>query len=154
MLITKNDAIAISTDIENAINAILEKHNLKVNKIRSKYGDEYQFSISASPIKLNDKGVSVTSPEAQEFIMFGKHYGFDNPEATLGATFISNGKTLKFTGLSTRKSKFPVHAIDTKTQKSFGYPMTVLARLEGFNADLVPNYLRSELGLPEVKVGA
>lgn len=154
MLVTKNDAVAISTEIENAINQILAKHNLKANKIRSKYGDEYQFTISASPIKLNDKGVSVTSPEAQEFIMFGKHYGFENPEASLGATFTSNKMTLKFTGLNTRKSKFPVYGVDIKTNKSYGFPMSVLTRLEGFNADLVPNYLRSELGLPEVKVGA
>lgn len=147
MLVNKEQAIAINSEIEKAVLEILKKHNLQVGKIRTKYGDEYSFSINAVPLKLNESGVNVNSLEAQNWAVVGSSYGFENPEAVLGVIFTANKKEYKFTGVNTRKEKFPVTAIEVSSGKSYGFPAKVLSKLPNFEESKVATWVRSEFGL-------
>lgn len=149
--VTKKQTEVIGKEIEIAVKAILEKHNMELTKVRGKYGDVFAFSVEASPINRNENGVNLASSDARTFMQVGKDYGFENPADTLGKTFTSNRKTFKFVGLNLNKRKFPVCAVDLETNQSFGFTLVALRKIEGFNADLIPTWMRDDFQLTTSK---
>ena len=153
MEISKAQAIAITNEINETVDAILAKHNLQVLKRSTKYGEEYNFTIKAVAITLNEAGVNIDSPEAKNWIAVGDSYGFKNPSEVLGSTFKNAGKEYKFLGINLRKEKFPLSTIEVATGKMYGFPMKALKQLPNFDETQVPAWIRMELGLPvDVKV--
>lgn len=146
--VAKKQAEVINAEIEKAVKAILEKHNMEITKFRGKYGDILGFSIEATPINRNENGINVSTPEAREFLQYGKDHGFENPAEILGKTFVVEGKTYKFAGLNLNKPKFAVVAIEVKSGKQFGFTKVALRKIEGFNPDLVLTWMRDDFKLP------
>jgi hypothetical protein len=142
-LVSKEQAVVICDEIEQAVKEILAKHKMEIAKVRRKYGNALVFNLEASPINLNANGVNSGSIIAQTFLQYGKDYGFANPEEALGKTFKTKGRTFKLVGMNLNKSKFPVEAIDIATGESFGFTLFALKKIEGFDLDCVPSWMQS-----------
>ena len=148
MSVSKELAIQITKEIDESARAILAKHNLQLLKQSTKYGHEFSYTIKAVAITLNETGVNVNSPEAQNWLEVGTSYGFKNPANVLGATFIVNRKEYKFMGINLRKEKFPLSAIEIATGKGYGFPLKALMQLPDFDANEVSTWIRMDMGLP------
>ena len=147
MNVTKDKAREITAEIEVAVKAIFEKHELQPSKIRSKYGDGYQVSIQADAIEMNDSGVNLASTESQVWISIGNKYGFENPASVLGAEFVQNGKPFKFLGMNPNASKFPLVAKNLKDGKTYKLTVGSVKLMPNFNPQAVAEYLKFELGV-------
>ena len=153
MTISKTLAVEITNEIDQAVKAILAKHNLQLLKQSTKYGDEFNYTVKAVAVDLNDSGVNVNSPEALNWIAVGNTYGFKFPLDVLGGIFVNAGKEYKFVGINLRKEKFPLSAIEVATGQSYGFPLKALMQLPEFDVDRVPTWIRLDMGLPvDVKV--
>lgn len=129
--LTKAKAQAISDDINKAIADVLAKHNMETLSVKTSYGDYYAFTLKASEVKLNDKGVNMASPSAQAWLQFGKSiYNVENPEALLGAEFKASGKVFKFTGVNLNATKMPFEATCLNDGKSYKFTNKVLEALK------------------------
>jgi hypothetical protein len=109
--VAKATAQAVSAEIKEAVDAILAKHNLQVNKLNTKYGDLYEFKIQASPINLNEDGINMTSTEVLDYQRFGyyatvitpdKKVEFASVTAPIGTKVKLNGKVYAFAGIRSR----------------------------------------------------
>ena len=147
MNVTKDQAKAITQEIEVAVKAIFEKYELQPSKIRSKYGDGYQFSVQADAIDINESGVNLASTESQVWISIGKQYGFENPASVLGAEFVQNGKPFKFLGMNPNASRFPLVAKNLKDGKTYKLTVGSVKLMPTFNPQAVAEYLKFELGI-------
>ncbi len=147
MNVTKDQAKAISKEIEEAVRVIFEKYELQPSKIRSKYGDGYQISIQADTINMNESGVNLGSTESQVWISLGKQYGFETPASVLGAEFVQNGKPFKFLGMNPNATRFPLVAKNLKDGKTYKLTVGSLKLLPTFNPQAVSEYLKFELGI-------
>lgn len=104
-LITRQQAQAITEEISEAVTAILSKHGLAEPKIKTTYGDYYQFKVQAAPLEEGANGVNLNSPEAQAYLLDAKYDDDLDPDA-LGREFTVQGRTFVFTGSLTRGKKF------------------------------------------------
>jgi len=147
MNVSKDKAQAITKEIQAAVVAILEKHELQASKVRSKYGDGYQISIQADAIDINASGVNLASTEAQVWTQVGKSYGFADPASALGAEFIQNGKPFKFLGFNSNASRFPLVAKNLADGKTYKLTVGSLKLVPNFDPQAVAEYLKSELGV-------
>ena len=155
MSVSKELAIQITKEIDESARAILAKHNLQLLKQSTKYGHEFSYTIKAVAITLNETGVNVNSPEAQNWLEVGTSYGFKNPADVLGGTFVNARKEYKFIGINLRKEKFPLSAIEVATGKQYGFPLKALMQLPNFDEKQVSTWIRMDMGLPiDVKVKA
>ena len=91
--ITKDKARTIMADLELAAAHVLEKHGMVVGKVSSKYGDGFQFTVTANKPEMNDSGVDSNNTDAQAFLNYAWEYGITDAKAALGATFTQGGKT-------------------------------------------------------------
>ena len=148
MSVSKSLAIEITKEIDESVKAILAKHNLQLFKQSTKYGDEYNYTVKAVAVTLNETGVNLNSPEAQNWLAVGTSYGFKNPSDVLGSTFIHARKEYKFMGINLRKEKFPLSAIEVATGKQYGFPLKALMHLPDFDETQVSTWIRGDMGLP------
>ena len=140
MNISKELAAQITSEIDEAVAAVLAKYELKRSKRRSTYGDFYRFTVEASAVVEGDNGVNVASPEAPAWIGNAYYMGFKNPEAALGKQFTFQGTTYTLTGMRPRARKFPITARRESDGKTYGLPESVISRIEGYDAGDVPAY--------------
>lgn len=148
MSVSKELAIQITKEIDESVKEILAKHNLQLFKQSTKYGDEFSYTIKAVAVTLNETGVNVNSPEAQNWLAVGTSYGFKNPANVLGGTFVNARKEYKFIGINLRKEKFPLSAIEVATGKQYGFPLKALMQLPKFDETQVSTWIRMDMGLP------
>ena len=148
MSVSKSLAIEITKEIDESVKAILAKHNLQLLKQSTKYGDEFNYTVKAVAVTLNETGVNLNSPEAQNWLAVGTSYGFKNPSDVLGGTFVNARKEYKFTGINMRKEKFPLSAIEIATGKQYGFPVKALMQLPNFDEAEVSTWIRMDMGLP------
>lgn len=148
MSVSKDLAIQITKEIDESVKAILAKHNLQLLKQSTKYGDEFSYSVKAVAVTLNETGVNLNSPEAQNWLAVGTSYGFKNPANVLGATFVVNRQEYKFMGINLRKEKFPLSSLEIATGKRYGFPMKALMQLPEFDETQVSTWIRMDMGLP------
>lgn len=135
--VSKAESQAISDEIKEAVLAILAKHNLKVESIKTGYGDNYLFKIEAGKPKIGNNGVDLNSKDATYFLRFGyTTFGTGNwkpVETDLGTKYLSDGIKLEaelgqefqygkdtyfFAGVNPRK-KLPIVAISKTTGKFY-----------------------------------
>jgi hypothetical protein len=107
MDISRAAAKAITTEIDTAVKAILDKHGLTAGQVKTNYGYQYKYTITASIPVVNDDGFDIGTPEAQMFLICAQSHGFPNPQDTLGKEFTANGKRFIVTGYNSRAPKFP-----------------------------------------------
>ena len=135
--VTKAESQAISDEIKEAVLAILAKHGLVTEKIRTAYGDNYSFKIEAGKPKIGKNGVDLNSEAATYYTRYGytsmgtgnwkevktekgTHYVGDGTklEAELGQEFQYGNKTYYFAGVNPRK-KLPIVAISAENGKFY-----------------------------------
>ena len=102
----------ITRDIEEAIAAVLVKHDLKVESVRSTYGESYSVKISAD---------SINAPST--FVKYA--HWFDLDPALDGRTFVSGSFTFRITGIAPKSRVRPVLATRADG-KTFKFPIAMV----------------------------
>ena len=136
MEVTKQQAVSITAEIQEAVNAILTKHGLSGPKVKTAYGDYYKFSLEAFAKNEGDNGVNLSSKEATYFLKFGytaydANYNTTELVAPLGTKF-SGGTPAKeyvFAGIASTRKKYPITAIDVATGATVFFPDSVVGRI-------------------------
>lgn len=136
MNISKQQAEQISSEIDSAIAAILEKHGLQRGKRSIQYGDLFTYKVEASALIQGENGVNLGSKEAQAWIVNGSLYGFTDPKAALGQEFTWAGKQFIFIGLRPRSKKSPVIARSAADGKEYVMGGRALRLLPGYDASI------------------
>jgi len=106
MAISKTDAVAVTTEIMEAVNAILAKHGLDTPTVRTTYGDTYKIAITSAAVELNEAGINLASAEAIAYDRYHNAYGL-NP-GLLGTKAIIRGEEYTLLGLALKRSKYPI----------------------------------------------
>ena len=128
MSVSKEQGQKVFKEIEEAVNAIFAKHNMDPEKMTFGYGDYFKFTVIANPIVLGANGVNLQSNDAQEYSLFGlKDYetGADL-KAPLGTTFTNKGINYVFAGISGKRRKFPITAIEADSRKIVHFGITAI----------------------------
>ncbi len=124
--VSRDQARIISQEIQTAVEAILKKHNLKIQKQSSKYGTAYDYKVSAVAVKLVN-GINMSSVEAQQWVAnAGWAYDVANAEDVLGADFISGGVNYRLAGCNLNKTAKPILILDVKTGKEYWASKNIL----------------------------
>jgi hypothetical protein len=125
--ISRSDMSVLRSEVNAAIAAVATKHGLVMALGSGKFNEKNaSFKLEIST-KDQNTGM-VKSREATSFEVNAHFYGFKAED--LGATFKSNGRTFKITGLNTRRPKFPLLAVCVEDGRTYKFPdTTVLACL-------------------------
>jgi hypothetical protein len=113
--IDKATAQAVATEIQEAILAILAKHNLQESKTVWKYGEWFEMKVEAIAVERGLNGVNLASKEAMYYTKFGwtaydDNYNASELTAPLGTIFPMKGQNYAFAGIDPKKRKFPIYA--------------------------------------------
>lgn len=134
--ITKEKAQAVSTEIKQAVEEILTRHNMNLSQIRTGHGEWFEFKVTATAIDLGLNGVNMATKEAQYYQRFGwTVYGhgpdFKSEEliAPLGTMFTSQGKTYLFAGCAPSRKKYPIVATEVGKTEPIYFTETVVAKI-------------------------
>ena len=133
--ITKSEARKIMAELELAAAHVLQMHGMVVGKVSGKYGDSFSFTVTANTPEMNDNGVDGNTTEARTFLDFSWEYGITDPQAALGATFNSNGRTMQMVGLNLRARKFPFIVREVTTGKTFKSPASIASKLPSYTKE-------------------
>jgi hypothetical protein len=118
MEVTKEQAVSVTAEIQEAVNAILAKHGLTGPKIKTTYGDFYKFTLEAFVKNEGDNGINLSSKEATYFKKFGytaydAQYNSTELIAPLGTIFTNKGVQYAFGGIAATRKKYPIVGINT-----------------------------------------
>jgi hypothetical protein len=118
MEVTKEQAVSVTAEIQEAVNAILAKHGLTGPKIKTTYGDFYKFTLEAFVKNEGDNGINLSSKEATYFKKFGytaydAQYNTTELVAPLGTIFKNKGVEYAFGGIASSRKKYPIVGINT-----------------------------------------
>ena len=140
-MVSKEKCSEVSREIDAAISFIFEKHNLKVTKRASKYGDNYEFKIVAEAQMISEDGINLASPDVVYYNRFGytAYLGISVQDmvelkAPIGTKFSVGGKTYAFAGVRSR-GKNKILGVDQDTKKTFVFGDTI-ANLLNNNASV------------------
>ncbi len=125
-MVTKEQAKAVSDELEAVLNEILARHGLSESRVSVKYGEVFKMSLTATAVELNDEGVNTASPEALAYERYAAEYGLK--EGLLGSSITLRGKTFTFVGLALKRSKYP-YAFIGPTGKPMVFTADVVERL-------------------------
>lgn len=131
-MVSKDKCTEVSREINAAIMDIFAKHNLKVTKTASKYGDNYEFKIVAEAQIISEDGINLASPDVIYYNRFG-HTAYlgvsikDEIELTapIGTKFASGGKVFAFAGVRSR-GKNKILGVCQETKKTFVFADTII----------------------------
>ena len=138
-MVSKEKCTEVSREIEAAILDIFAKHNLKVTKRASKYGDSYEFKIVAEALMISEDGINLASPDVIYYNRFG-HEGdpiyktqgegkvlvsYEKLTAPIGTKFASGGKVFAFAGVRSR-GKNKILGVCQETKKTFVFADTII----------------------------
>jgi len=134
MTISKETASAVHKEIDEAVKAILAKHNLQVEKVSTGYGEWFDYKVTATPVQLGLNGVNLSSRDAMYYTKFGftAYLGGDDDfvgtelTAVLGTRFRG---CYYFAGIDAKKRKNPIVAIDSKTGKTVYFQESIIPNL-------------------------
>ena len=131
-MVSKEKCTEVSREINAAILDIFAKHNLKVTKTASKYGDNYEFKIVAEAQMISEDGINLASPDVIYYNRFGHtaYLGVSIQDmvqltAPIGTKFESNGKTFAFAGVRSR-GKNKILGVCQETKKTFVFADTII----------------------------
>lgn len=134
-MVSKDKCTEVSREINAAIMDIFAKHNLKVTKTASKYGDNYEFKIVAEAQMISEDGINLASPDAIYYNRFGytAYLGVSIQDeikltAPIGTKFESNGKTFAFAGVRSR-GKNKILAVEQESKKTFIFTDAMISRI-------------------------
>ena len=111
---------------------IFAKHNLKVTKRASKYGDSYEFKIVAEALMISEDGINLASPDVVYYNRFGYTTWLGTSlesrvelTAPIGTKFASGGKVFAFAGVRSR-GKNKILGVCQETKKTFVFADTII----------------------------
>lgn len=114
----------ISVDMLKELEGVAAKHGVKFTYKGSSYNSKNcVFKIEAAIV--GDDGV-VCNQEREALKQYASLFNLS--PTILDKTFISLGETFVVTGLSPRKSKFPVLATRIRDKKSFKFPADTIRK--------------------------
>ena len=110
----------LSDAIEQAIKKIGDEFGVHIKRSSGSFTDaNYKMKWEASVINENGE---IRSREAEDFKTQARLYGLQ--ETDLGKTFSDwTGRKFEITGLTPRRSKYPILAKDVNTGKVFKFPI-------------------------------
>jgi len=131
-MVSKEKCSEVSREIEAAIMDIFAKHDLKVTKRASKYGDNYEFKIVAEALMISEDGINLASPDVIYYNRFGHtaYLGVSIQDeikltAPIGTKFASGGKVFAFAGVRSR-GKNKILGVCQETKKTFVFADTII----------------------------
>jgi len=131
-MVSKEKCTEVSREINAAILDIFAKHNLKVTKTASKYGDNYEFKIVAEAQMISEDGINLASPDVIYYNRFGHtaYLGVSIQDeikltAPIGTKFASGGKVFAFAGVRSR-GKNKILGVCQETKKTFVFADTII----------------------------
>lgn len=131
-MVSKEKCSEVSREIEAAIMDIFAKHDLKVTKRASKYGDNYEFKIVAEALMISEDGINLASPDVIYYNRFGHtaYLGISIQDeikltAPIGTKFASGGKVFAFAGVRSR-GKNKILGVCQETKKTFVFADTII----------------------------
>jgi hypothetical protein len=134
MEVTKQQAVSITAEIKEAVDAILAKHGLADPKVKTTYGDYYKFTLEACAKNEGDNGINLSSKEATYFTKFG-YTAYDEKfsptqlVAPLGTVFTVNGKEFAFGGIASSRKKYPIVGVSTEDGRTTLFTDAVVAKI-------------------------
>lgn len=108
--LTREQAKAITTDIEAAVASVFAKYGLQPSGARTTYGDEYAVKLTAIQVERDAAGINRADPKVKAWATMARYY--DLPEDGIGRTFIVGSRSFTITGLAPGRSRRPVIATD------------------------------------------
>jgi hypothetical protein len=129
MAISRAEARLVTDEIKAAVTAILDAHDLTVGDIRSNYGDNYGFKVTATKVALGDDGFDYGTKEAQEWMLYGRSLDFEDPKSVLGKVVTMRGIEYTYMGYSGRSPKYPLRFKRTSDGKTYKFTETALRNL-------------------------
>jgi hypothetical protein len=134
-MVSKEKCSEVSREIEAAIMDIFAKHDLKVTKRASKYGDNYEFKIVAEAQMISEDGINLASPDVIYYNRFGHtaYLGVSIQDeikltAPIGTKFSTGSKTYAFAGVRSR-GKNKILGVCQDTKKTFVFADTIIKLL-------------------------
>jgi hypothetical protein len=138
MTITKATVQQVRTDMLAALEPVLKKHGLSVDKSNATYSDTFvKFGLTFCIDNKDANGVSLSGEYADAYNKLFRSY--DLPSDILGKEFTSNGKKFLFAGIASKRSKYPFAALQVGTDRMW------------FIGDTLN--VRNQLTRPLIKVG-
>jgi len=111
--ISKEKGAQVASEIQAAVNEILQRHGLATPRIKWAYGEWFKFTVEANAVEMTN-GVNAASPQAQYYMKFGWSMYGRELTAPLGTAFQVDGRLLRFAGVEPKRRKFPIMAFDVK----------------------------------------
>jgi len=128
---TKNEAVALTAELKDAMQLLLEKHGLKLANHHTTYGNVYRLKIEVSKPNVNDDGFDEGTREARDYRDMAGYYRL--PVEALFTEFSSSGRRWRLMGLNPKARKYPVVAVDIRDGKE--YKLTVEMVREALEAN-------------------
>ena len=105
---TKAILSALADEIEVALQDIAKKYNVQIKRGNGSYG-ETNATLKLDINEVKEDG-TVLDRDAETFLKMAKFYGLEAED--LNKVFTSNGSQYSIVGLNTRRSKYPISAIN------------------------------------------
>lgn len=138
LAVSRQTADAISKEIAEAVRAIITKHGLTVESMKTGYGDYYDFKVKATAVQMKN-GVNTQSKQARDFVNYSFRWAFETEaaEAALGQTLtIPKLGECVLVGATPKSKKFPIVVLCKKDGKTYGVSENHLKQMDGYD----PNY--------------
>lgn len=139
MTVDRGTAIAVTNEIDELIAAVFEKHGLRCEPSKTKYGHDYVFTVTATRVLLDENGIDRGTPHASAWLTLGEYeirklYGYDKdmpftPGQALGVVFESRGQRFRFEGMNPRGRTYPLVAAEVVTGKRYKFPLAALRNI-------------------------
>ena len=118
---SKTEAVALTAELKDALQLVLEKHGLKVAKLHTTYGEIYRFKLELSKPNVNADGFDEGTQEARNYTDMADFYRL--PVDALFTEFFAHGRRWRLMGLNPKARKYPVVAVDLNDGKSYKLPV-------------------------------
>lgn len=144
MDITRQNAIEITNEINEALAAIASKRGLTFTLGRTTYGEQYQLKLTAFTNETNEVGLNLSNPDVKAFLRNAQHYGVMDPEMALATPVIVKGEEYQIVGYKPRSTKRPFILKKKSDGKSFVFSDGAASHMATYNykKDFVSNSAR------------
>lgn len=114
------DLDQLRIDLDNALKSVSVKHGIDIKLGVMNYTD---IEVSVT-MKLKSKDLSIITPQLKFDLQILRL-----PENTIGQTIAYKNDTYLLTGLNMKKSKFPIEATCTQSNKSVNFSASIIKTL-------------------------
>jgi hypothetical protein len=118
MSIQKKDVQSFRDEMMKALEPVLEKFGYELTKSNATYSDTFiKYALTVAESNKSENGVNMSGEYADAYKQIGHMYGLV-PDL-LGKEFVTNGRKMAFAGIASKRSKYPLAAIEVSSGKQF-----------------------------------